>query len=369
MRVAHVVTYVSTDGAFGGPVAVAKNDCEELARRGHSVDLIAAWDGKVEFDIPGVRTLLFRASRVTSGVGGVVSPRLLRYLRNHVGEYDVVHVHLGRDLVTAPSALLASRRTRLVIQTHGMIVPDERLRSRVFDLSFTRRILRRTSTALSLMPAETEALAAISPAIRGKTREIRNGVPHAIPTQNASPEHRGAPTILFLARLHPRKGVMVFAEAARLLIQAGKLYNFEIVGPDEGDAKPLQDFIAKHDLTSNVIYRGPIPPGESIRYMANAHVYVLPSRNEIVPMTVLEAMSAGTPTVMSDDCGLAQLLTERHAAIVCAPKPEVVAGGIQSLIEDTKLRESVQNSAWETIRDVLSIGAVVNRLEAIYAEV
>lgn len=60
-------------------------------------------------------------------VSGITSAALLNTARRMMRGADLVHVHLMRDLVTLPAALLAlATRTPLVVQTHGMIDPTEK---------------------------------------------------------------------------------------------------------------------------------------------------------------------------------------------------------------------------------------------------
>ena len=76
VRILHVVPLVSSDGGYGGPVSVARAQCEELARRGHRVILAAGWDGEAKMHIPGVTTRLHRAYQTVPGEGfaGLTSP-------------------------------------------------------------------------------------------------------------------------------------------------------------------------------------------------------------------------------------------------------------------------------------------------------
>jgi hypothetical protein len=61
MRILHVVTLVSADGAYGGPVAVAVAQTQALAELGHDVTLLAGWDGRAKLSAPKVDVQLLRA--------------------------------------------------------------------------------------------------------------------------------------------------------------------------------------------------------------------------------------------------------------------------------------------------------------------
>ncbi|MGH1525413.1 glycosyltransferase [Leifsonia sp. L25] len=163
MRIAHVVTYISADGAFGGPVAVAMAQAEELARRGHTVELLAGWDGVATVDVPGVTVRLFPVRRLpVGGFSGLFSASLVREFLS-ANPYDIVHVHLARDLITLPVALLVQRRRLpFVVQPHGMVRPDRRLKARIFDALATRAVLRAARVSLALTDAEVADLIAMT---------------------------------------------------------------------------------------------------------------------------------------------------------------------------------------------------------------
>ena len=77
----------------------------------------------------------------------MVSPRLALWLLMNIGDYDLVHVHAGRDLISTTSMALAwVRRRPYVTQTHGMFKPDSRLRSRIMDATPVRRITHAAQT-------------------------------------------------------------------------------------------------------------------------------------------------------------------------------------------------------------------------------
>ena len=144
MKILHVAALVSRDGAYGGPLRVAMNHVDELAKRGHEVHLAAGWAHADEppASVGDVPCRLFRARQVVPGAGfsGLFSDGLLRWLRANAAAYDVVHVHAGRDLMSlAAMTLLQRQGVPYVAQTHGMVGRDTRLRSRVWDAVAGRR--------------------------------------------------------------------------------------------------------------------------------------------------------------------------------------------------------------------------------------
>jgi glycosyltransferase involved in cell wall biosynthesis len=141
---------------------------------------------------------------------------------------------------------------------------------------------------------------------------------------------------------------------------------FEVLGPDEGDLPRLRGYIDEHDLSADLIYRGAIPPGQAQTELARAAVHVLPSVGEVFPMTVLEALAAGTPTVMTRECGIADEFAERRIAVVTDTDAEALADAVERLLTDPVLRAEQRTGAEQSLREWLSIEAVANRLEVLY---
>lgn len=359
------MTYVSSDGAFGGPVAVADTQTRELARRGHDVHLLAGWDGIAHLEIPDVNVKLFPASGPSSlGFSGLLSPALIRYLRVNASTYDVVHVHAGRHAISLLAARAADKADiPFVLQTHGMVMPDNRIKSRLFDSLGLRRLMTRAASVLALTAAEASGLAAVAP-INDRVQRIRNGIESA--PRFARPDaSEGRPEVLFLARLHPRKRVMAFAKMALLMTQAGVDAEFSVIGPDEGDLSALKSFIKEHKLT-NLKYEGTIAPGTAQERLSRADVFVLPSTGEVFPMTVLEAISVRTPTVLTSDCGISAELEEQGAALVTDGTPAELARAVSALFTDVTVRSDLELGMGRAMSETFGISAVAERLEEIY---
>ncbi|WP_240167380.1 hypothetical protein [Streptomyces noursei] len=99
MRITHVVTLVSRDGAYGGPVSVATGQLGELAARGHEVELVALWRGAgpPPDAVDGVPLRARPARTLVPGQGflGLFHPGLLPLLWRRVGRAEVLQLHAG----------------------------------------------------------------------------------------------------------------------------------------------------------------------------------------------------------------------------------------------------------------------------------
>ncbi|BDZ39259.1 glycosyltransferase [Microbacterium suwonense] len=370
MKILGVVTLVSPDGEYGGPLRVAVNQLRELADRGHDVVLSGScrgYGGSPPTQIEGIPTRLFPARTVLPGTGfaGLTSPGLLRGLRAHVREFDVVHVHAARDLVTLPAARIAQRAgVRTVLQTHGMIDESANPLAVPLDAAITRRALRDAAVVTYLTPAELRSLEVVG---RGaaQLQQLTNGVPIARERQTDAATRS---EVLYLARLAPRKNPALFAQVAADLAAEFPQTRFRLVGPDEGVGAQVRDIIESAGLGERLVWEGALAPEETLERMLMASVYVLPSIDEPYPMSVLEAMSVGLPVIVTDSCGLAGFVAEHRAGAVIAPEPQALRNAIRELLADPAAARAAGRRGREAVTRTRSMSAVGDELERLYTQ-
>ena len=366
LTIRHVSTLVSHDGAFGGPVSVATGQLTELRSRGHDTALLALWrgPGPVPGQVDGVPLLAVRARTLVPGMGflGLLNPRLLRLLWREAGRADVLHLHAGRDLVTlAALAVARLRRTPYLVQTHGMVQPRTGPVARVFDAVYVP-LLRGARCCLVLTEEEERGLAGVLDGRHPPLLRLANGV--RVRSRTTAPD----PTmVLYLARLHPRKRPDAFVAAAALL--AGRLpeLRFVLHGADEGSLPAVERAIAEQRLEPRVHYRGPLAHDAALDRLAGASVYVLPSIHEPFPMSVLEALAAGTPVVTTSSCGIAPQLAATGAALVTDGTPGALAEAVERLLTDQELRSRTIAAGHAAVAGAFSLSAVADQLTAHYA--
>lgn len=369
MKVLGVVTLVSPQGEYGGPVRVAVNQLAALRERGHDVVLAGSHRGFIRGapeSFESVPTRLFPARTLLPGAGfaGLGSPGLWRAVRRHAREFDVVHVHAARDLVTLPAARIAQRLgVRTVLQSHGMIDESANPLAGPVDAALTRPALASAHHVTYLTSHERQALETVG---RGAAdlAELPNGVPSADPPARRS----GPPHVLYLARLAPRKRPRIFVEAATRLAAEFPNARFTLVGPDEGEGAAVRAAIAASGAGGRIRWEGAVPPGETIARMRDATVYVLPSVDEPYPMTVLEAMSLGLPVVVTDTCGLARFVSESGAGTVVNDSVEALVGSLRTLLTDTAAAVAAGDAGRDAVRMQRSMAAIAERLETLYTD-
>ncbi len=380
MRIAHVVNVVDDRGSYGGPLRVALNQVDELRRRGHDVTLLAGARGYPSRSRPssfaGTRITLARGWGVIPGAGfaGSFAPGVTAHLARRARgaddrRYDVVHVHLGRDLTTLPAATaLQLLGVPYVVQTHGMIDASRRALSRPLDALMTRRALAGAHEVLVLTDRDERDVAGILAGRPWRSRRLPNGVALPEVVREPGTEEQPRPQVLYFGRLHERKRPLAFVEMAARAHQSGVRADFAMVGADEGELPAVRAAMTALSPDVGVRYEGPMPMGDSSSRLRQASVLVLPSDADTFPMVLLEAMAVRVPVVCMQSCGLAADVVSAGAGLVVPDAdPDAAAAAVAELLSDPARAAEMGRAGRRLVADRFSIGAVAQELEGTYA--
>lgn len=254
------------------------------------------------------------------------SPGLRRLLAGSGAE--VVHQH-GIWLDDQWAALQWQKRTGrpVVLSPHGMLDPwavrNAAWKKRIVGALFANESLRKATCLHALCRSELDAIRAYG--LENPVAVIPNGV--ALPnlfSENLKPRTE-KPTLLFLGRIHPKKGLKELIEAWS---QTPVGWRLVIAGWDDGGYE--QGLRAQAAGLDAIEFVGPKFGQEKEALLRSADAFVLPSFSEGLPMSVLEAWSYGLPVAMTDFCNLPEGF-QADAAVRIAPDPESIAQGLAQL--------------------------------------
>ncbi|MFI6646862.1 glycosyltransferase [Streptomyces sp. NPDC050529] len=380
MKILHIVTLHTPDHAFGGPTRVALNLSKVQRAGGDDARIMAlgdGFDGPLPGEVEGVPVHLFQARHLLPmfEVSGITSGALLLSARRMMRGADLVHVHLMRDLVTLPAALLAlATRTPLVVQTHGMVDPTEKRVAQLTDLLGVRKVLRGADAVLHLTEAERiDVNAVAAPAALTRTVRLVNGVR----PQELKPARDPArpPVVLFLARVQERKRPEDFVAAMPAVLAKHPDARFVLAGPDTGALPATLELARRLGVLDSLDQVGPLGHEAVLDAGRQADVYVLPSIEEPLGVSVLEAMSVGTPVVITRTCGLGPDVARAGAGRVIDSRvgedeanAQKVAQAVLELLEPEANAEAGQ-AAWELVNEHFTIDVVTGTLRRTYEDV
>lgn len=380
LRVLHIAPYYSPAWAYGGSVRVVAELAARQAARGHAVTVATTDALDAHHRLPSGRHMVdgVAVHRFRNLSNALAWRRLFlplgwqRGVAHLLREVDVVHLHEVRSLLNA-LALPALLRNGVpyVITAHGGLPPElgRAAAKRLYDALVGRRLLSHACRLHALTEMERDQYVALGLSSQ-RIALISNGIDPAafdfevdvvaFRRRYGIPE--GAPLIGFVGRLNRIKGldflIDAFAEVLRHRPEAILL----LAGPDDGARSTLEAQVARLGLGAAVRFSGMLegPQALAAAYRASA-VYVLPSRYEMFPTTVLEALLNATPCIVTEQCGLAASLIGADAAHV-VPFGDVaaLAGAILHVLGDPHAARAqaergrcyvVEHFGWETVID------------------
>jgi poly(glycerol-phosphate) alpha-glucosyltransferase len=141
------------------------------------------------------------------------------------------------------------------------------------------------------------------------------------------------PVLLFLGRIHPKKGLSALIDAWEALGPSRGDWHLAIIGWDDGGHEEKLHRKARQLglLDDTVHFLGPRFGDEKAAAFSQADAFILPSHSEGLPMAVLEAWSYGLPVLKTPACNIPEGFAA-DAAVRVEPNADAIATGLERLI-------------------------------------
>lgn len=307
------------------------------AEQGVIPKILAMADLYSSIDLPGWQDL---SVQVFPRQWGFAASGLDAGLR--ASDAAVAHTH-GLWSYCSPVVHRWSRRTRrpYLVSPQGMLdhwaLQNSRLKKLVAAALFERGHLHDAACLHAVSGSEVDAIRAFG---------LKNPIciiPNAVDLPPDEPDGRpvngdkSTRTLLFLSRLHPKKGLPNLLRALAIVTAQNRAsaesWRLRIAGWNQGgheqelralaNALRLQDFVE---------FIGPVHGEAKAASMKSADAFVLPSYSEGQPLSVLEAWSYRLPVLMTPECNLAEGFAA-DAALSAAPEPQSLAVALNTLFQ------------------------------------
>jgi len=390
MRILNVTQSYVPFFEFGGPPEKVRALSEGLAQLGHEVTVLTA-DWGLEHrlsELPGeppTENSPFGKRREVRGVKAIYlanwfhyhaaswNPALPRYLRARLQNFDIVHIFGLYDLL-GPRTAAESQKRKIpyVVEPIGMFVPIVRnlLLKRAYHRFLGNHMLQNAAALIATAEQEKSELIAggISP---GKIVLRRNGVaaPVSLPERGIFRKSLGIPSdaklILFLGRLSQKKSPDLLLQAFAQIPSSSPPVHLAFVGPDEsGMLARLHQMAEQLKVALRVHFSGPLSGNPKWSAYCDADIFVLPSQNENFGNTAAESVAAGTPVIVTDQCGIAPLL-DGVAAITVPHSASSLAQTMSNLLNNPTLYAQLKNGC-ATAAQRLDWGLPIREMDSLY---
>ena len=355
MKVLHVIASVDPRG--GGPIEGVFSSSRVWSQHGHERHIVS-------LDPPGAPCVQKSPIPVFAmGLDGRLytflrrrfswlrygyTPHLTRWLNSHADEYDAIIVN-GLWNYASFGSWRAMRKSKVpyFVFTHGMLdpwfntaYPTKTFFKTLFWKLFEHKVLRDARGVMFTCEEERQlARQSFSPYVTHEivvgygTRDVE-GDPEAQRAAFAAtvPEVEGRKFILFLSRLHPKKGVDLLIQAFARHATMFPAIDLVIAGPDQtGWKRDLQQLAEKLGVSDRIFWPGMLSGDAKWGAFRAAEFFVLPSHQENFGIVVAEAMALGKPVLITNKVNIWREIQQDGAGLVVEDGTEAIAAGLREM--------------------------------------
>jgi glycosyltransferase involved in cell wall biosynthesis len=347
MRILHVIS--SLDRKAGGPPVALAGLARAQAELGANVAVVATYGAGADTSLADE----LRAAGVSVTLIGPATGKLQRHpeikqtLRRLIGDADAVHIHTLWEEIQHQAACIARDLNRpYVFVPHGMLDPWSLSQSKWAKRTFLAwRVKRDLNGAMFIHALNRDEARLIEPlGIHAPCEIIPNGIDAIDPRPEAAAFEK--PYVLFLSRLHPKKGLDYLADAFLIVAKQRPDVTLIVAGPDDGAENDFDARITAAGLGDRVQRVGPLYGDVKFAVMRGAALFVLPSRQEGFSVAIVEVLACGTPVVISEQCHFPEV-GESGAGKVVPLDASAIAEAMLALLNDLGAREAASGKARE----------------------
>lgn len=305
---------------------------------------------------------------------GSKAKKLLRAMKAYidfsrvVDDFDIVHVHMA-----SRASYERKKRFVRVALRHGKKVILH-LHGGEFDLYFLnecseakRREIRGLFSSVAKVVVLSEYwfdFFSANVCDRSKLVVMYNSVE----VSSSYKEAQFLPNVLFLGRLGRRKSPDVILRAAQMVLTEFPDAGFYLAG--DGEIAEYQRLASELGISNSCHFLGWVNDEGKEELFRKCSVYCLPSRNEAMPMSVLEAMAHGLATISTPVGGIPQIIKDgENGFLMPIGDSEHLAATISRLFKDRALFAQISREGYRTILEDFNSATNVDGVMRVYQSV
>ena len=282
--------------------------------------------------------------------------------------FDIVHIHFStgmsfyRKLIVFKLAKL--KGFKIVIHLHGSNFKQFYQNGNDFKKKLIEKFFNEADAVLVLAKSWQSFCEQFCN--KGNIRIIYNGA--SVDKFNSKINHRVNLNISFMGRLGQRKGIYDLLEAFEKL--SSDIPNAKLVLGGDGDIDLVKKIIKEKNIENRIDILGWVTGKQKIEVFQKTDIYVLPSYNEGMPGSVLEAMAAGVPIISTPVGAIPEIVIENKNGYLIKPGDiNELYSKLKLLSQNKNLRERMGKESKRIIQEKFDVEKIVNKLLKIYEEI
>jgi glycosyltransferase involved in cell wall biosynthesis len=318
MKILHVVASLSPK--WGGPFEIAIGMAQAIAKKGIKVSIYAPSekeDGVYINNLKMVDVKLFSKS-FFSKFWTSYSPSLAKTLRREITDFDLIHIQeiWHHPLFAAYKAAKFARKP-FVVTIQGTLEPwclnHKKFKKKIGSILFQRKILKEASGLHAVTEEEVKNIYEfvdnnnIFYIPNGINQEDFENLPFNEEFEYLYPELKGKKVLLFLGRIHPKKGLDMLAKAFGAILKKRDDIQLVIAGPDNNYKNQIVEILKVENAIGNTTFTGMLTGNNKLAALSRADIFVLPSYSEGFSISTLEAMACGLPILITKQCNFPEV--------------------------------------------------------------
>lgn len=374
MRILYVISYFSP--SFGGDVNVCSNMAKKLAEMGHHITILTTDFGidKKYCDSLYPVEVVPLASKLNWGLF-IYTPDLQKWMKENLPFFDIIHFHNFRSYQNySLSKHAIDIGIPYVIQAHGSAprrIEKYFLKS-AYDVIWGNYFIQNANLAIALNNEERQQYLAAG-FNDSKITILPNGVdlneydrlpePGEFKDKYSLNQYK---ILLYIGRIHKSKGLDLLIPAFKsILDKYSSPIKLVIIGPDHEYLQEFMELVSQHNLSEHVLIPGPMYGQDKLAAYVDADIFLLPSLSEGFPITVLEAIACGTPVIVTDKCGISEIV-DGQIGFVIQRDANQLTDKVLKLLGDPDLYQRYSQKGMEIINDKYNMDAISENLLNIY---
>ena len=366
MKILHVTPSYKPAYVYGGPIESIARLCEGLAAAGHTVDVLTtAANGNIELDVPIGKQVVVEGVKVTyfnrlTKDHTHISPTLWNYLRRCCQSYDIVHIHSWWNILVIVAALICHfRKVKTVISPRGMLSDYIIKATKETTKKYLHSLIGRNALSKAYFHATAESeykeCTQLIPGWEGFT--LPNIL--SLPDLEIVKKDNKVFTLIFLSRIHPKKGIELLFEAIKDLP-----FDLMLRIAGTGEETYIEKLKAKSielKIDKNIEWVGWKNRNEKYVDLMQADLFTLTSFNENFANVVIESLHMGTPVLISEQVGLSSFIREKDLGWISSLNVESIKTNLTAAFKDEIKRKIINQTGRKIIQESFSEVVLVEK--------